>query len=194
MDSYGNTVRNGYAGVYLTLQNNPTNATLGGSAAVSANSSGFSDFNSITVDKIGTGYTLLASWYGNGNGAATALSTPFDITQAGIVLATPSPLIGNGSTQPGTFTLGKPAPAGGVTVSFVSSNPAAVNVSPTSVALNAGETTGVFSYTAAGTGVATLRASATGYLDGTVDETTTASFVSLGTLPAFTTTMCAGSR
>ena len=185
VDSYGNTVRNGYAGVYLTLQNNPTSATLGGSAAVSANSSGFADFNSITVDKIGTGYTLLASWYGNGSGPATALSAPFDITQAGIVLATPSPLIGNGSTQPGTFTLGKPAPAGGVTVNFVSSNPTAITVSPTSVALNAGDTTGAFSYTAAGTGVATLRASATGYLDGTVDETTTASFVSLGTLPAF---------
>ena len=185
VDSYGNTVRNGYAGVSLTLQNNPTNATLGGSAAVSANSSGFADFNSITVDKVGTGYTLLASWYGNGNGPATALSAAFDITQAGIVLATPSPLIGNGSTQPGTFTLGKPAPTGGLTVNFVSSNPAAITVSPASVALNAGDTTGAFTYTAAGTGVTTLRASATGYLDGTIDESTTASFVSLGTLPAF---------
>ena len=186
VDSYGNTVRNGYAGIYLSLQNNPANATLGGSTGVSANSSGFADFNSITVDKLGTGYTLLATWYGNGTGPITAVSAPFDITQAGITLSTPSPLLGTGTTQPGTFTLQKPAPVGGVTVNFSSSNAGAISISPASVSLNAGDTTGAFTYTAVGSGTATLRASATGYLDGTVSETTSANYVSLATLPTFT--------
>ena len=186
VDSYGNPVRNGYAGIYLSLQNNPTNATLGGSTGVSASSSGFADFNSITLDKLGTGYTLLATWYGNGTGPITAVSAPFDITQAGITLTTLSPVLGNGTTQPGTFTLQKPAPVGGVTVNFSSSNAGAISISPASVSLNAGDTTGAFTYTAVGSGTATLRASATGYLDGTVSETTSANFVSLGTLPAFT--------
>lgn len=182
VDSYGNLVRNGSAGVYLSLQNNPTGATLGSSTGVSAGSNGVADFNSITVDKLGVGYTLLAIWYGG----ATAVSTPFDITQAGITLTTPSPMIGAGSTQPGTFKLALPAPAGGVTVNFSSNNPGAVSVAPATVSVNAGDTTGSFTYTSAGPGLATLRASATGYLDGTVDETTSANFVSLGILPAFT--------
>ena len=186
VDSYGNTVRNGYAGIYLSLQNNPTNATLGGSTSVSANSVGLADFNSITVDKVGTGYTLLATWYGNGAGAITAVSAPFDITLAGITLTTLSPVLGTGTTQPGTFTLQKPAPVGGVTVNFTSSDAGAISISPASVSLNAGDTTGAFTYTAVGSGTVTLRASATGYLDGTVVETTSPNFVSLGTLPAFT--------
>ena len=101
-----------------------------------------------------------------------------------IVINIPGALIGQGATLPGTFTLPVAAPAGGTTVTLSSSNTAGITVSPATVTLNAGETTGSFTYTAVGTGSTTLSAHAPAYADGAASVSTTASFISFGTLPA----------
>ena len=103
-----------------------------------------------------------------------------------IVINLPGALIGQGATLPGTFTLPVAASAGGITVTLSSSNTAGITISPATVTLNAGETTGSFAYTAVGTGSTTLSAHAPAYTDGAVSVSTTTKFINFGTLPTLT--------
>ncbi len=99
-----------------------------------------------------------------------------------LTLSTPSTLVGVGSTNTGTITLGQAAPAGGLTVTLTSSNTAVVSVtSPATIA--AGVSTGTFTYTGVATGTATLMATATDYASGSVNLAATNSLISLGTIP-----------
>jgi hypothetical protein len=76
-DSSG-TVDTSFSGtVTVTLFNNPGGATLGGTLSVMAQS-GVATFSDLTLDKVGTGYTLLVS----GDGVASASTDPFDVTAA----------------------------------------------------------------------------------------------------------------
>ena len=99
-----------------------------------------------------------------------------------ITLATPSTLVGVGSTNTGTITLGQAAPSGGLSIAVSSSNTAAVSVvSPVTIA--AGATSGTFSYTGVAPGTTTFTATATGYVSGSATVSSTNSLISLGTIP-----------
>lgn len=100
-----------------------------------------------------------------------------------IMLQLPSSLVGTASTQATTFTLGQAAPAGGLAVSLSSSATGFVTVSPATVNVAAGATSGAFSYTGIANGPANLIASATGYVTDTQLVTSTDSLISLGAIP-----------
>ena len=99
-----------------------------------------------------------------------------------LTLATPSVLVGVGSTNTGTITLGQAAPAGGLAVTIVSSSPASVSVvSPVNVP--AGASTASFTYTGVANGSATLTATAPDYISASVNLSATNSLISLGAIP-----------
>ena len=73
--------------VTLSLANNPGGATLGGTTTITIDDgSGEADFDDLTLDKPGQGYTLQAS----GDNAGTATTTPFDLTD-NLVMTTQPP-------------------------------------------------------------------------------------------------------
>ena len=74
-DTCGNTVTTDSSTVTVSLGTNPGNGTLSGSTTVAA-ASGVATFSSLSINKAGTGYTLVA-----GDGALTgATSNGFNIT------------------------------------------------------------------------------------------------------------------
>ncbi len=177
-DATGTVVTNATNAVTLALRANPGESALGGTRTVNA-VNGIATFSDITLPNIATGYTLYAS---SGTLAAVE-SAAFNITPYPITVAVQSALIGIGSTLTGTFTLGHPAPSGGLTVTLSSSNTANVTIAPATVVVPAGQTVGNFTYTGVAAGTATLSASAPNYLTGTIDVGGTAAQVSLGTIP-----------
>jgi trimeric autotransporter adhesin len=104
-----------------------------------------------------------------------------------ITIALPSTLVGNGNTLTGTVTLSGPVPTSPVTVDLVSSQPGFVTVgaslASTSVTIAAGTSSQNFTYEGVTGGTSVIDASATGYIDGTASVTSTASLISLGTIP-----------
>ena len=161
----------------------PEVSQIGGSTTVNA-VNGIATFSNVTLDTVGNGYTLLAS---SGN-LAEANSNFFDVTPPAITMTVqstvPAGLVGVGATLNGSFTLGVPAPAGGVVVSLLSANPGNVTIAPATVTVAAGQTTGNFTYTGVAAGSSTLTATATNYQPGTVLTTATMAQVSLGVIPA----------
>ena len=76
-DNSGNVVSSFNGTVTVALANNPGGATLGGTLTVTAQS-GVATFSGLTLDKAGTGYTLLVS----ASGLASATTSAFDVTPA----------------------------------------------------------------------------------------------------------------
>jgi hypothetical protein len=179
-DASGTIVANSNAAVSIALASNPTYATLGGTLTVNA-VNGIATFPDLTLNLLGNMYTLIAY-----TDTLTTVqdSNAFNITPPGITLTLPGTLVGTMSTLNGVITLGAPAGTGGLTVSLSSSNTANVTVSPATVTIPAGQTTGSFTYTGVAAGTATLTATATGYNNGTVTITSTIAQVSLSAIPA----------
>ena len=75
-DANGNTVPTATTAVTLALGANPGGATLGGTLTVNA-VNGVATFNNLTLDQVGTGYTLTAA----ATGLTGATSTAFNITR-----------------------------------------------------------------------------------------------------------------
>ena len=75
LDAGGNTVTGFTSAITLTIGNNPGGGTLSGTTSVSA-TSGVSSFSSLSINKSGTGYTLIAS----ATGLASATSLTFNIS------------------------------------------------------------------------------------------------------------------
>jgi WD40 repeat protein len=73
-DPYGNVDSNFGGSVAVALLNNPTGATLGGTLSVMAHS-GVASFSGLTLDKVGTGYTLRVST----NGLTMATTSDFNV-------------------------------------------------------------------------------------------------------------------
>jgi hypothetical protein len=74
-DANGNTVATAANPVTIATGNNPGGSTLGGTATVAA-VNGVATFSDLTLDKVGTGYTLAAG----ASGLTGATSAAFDIT------------------------------------------------------------------------------------------------------------------
>src|SRR5439155_13404437 len=74
-DAAGNTVTTSSASVTVAIGTNPGGGTLSGTTTVSA-SSGIATFANLSLDKIGTGYTLAFS----SSGLTSATSSPFNVT------------------------------------------------------------------------------------------------------------------
>ncbi|MCY1015011.1 beta strand repeat-containing protein [Pyxidicoccus sp. MSG2] len=172
-DDFGNTVTTPAVSVGIALGNNPTGATLGGTTPVTT-VSGVATFANITVDKLGTGYTLVAS----GPSLTGATSTAFNVTAGA---ASRLAFI----VQPGNTSAGAAfnpdvqvavQDAGGNTVTgstasitlLLGNNPSGATLSGTTVvsAVNGVATFPGVSLARAGTGY-TLTASATGLTAGT---------------------------
>ena len=81
LDQYSNLV-NSTASVSVAFQNNPTGAALAGAIPVLA-VGGIATFNDLTVSKVGTAYTLVATSAGL---SAAPTSNPFDITPRPILV------------------------------------------------------------------------------------------------------------
>ncbi len=77
-DTYGNVVTTASGPVSVAFANNPTGATLGGTLTVSP-SQGVASFSNLTINKIGTGYSLRVS----SSGLISATSNPIDVTKNG---------------------------------------------------------------------------------------------------------------
>ena len=178
-DTNGNLVGNSALPVTIAIAANPVEGTLSGTRTVNA-VNGVATFADLNINNIGTGYTLSAT----APGVSAVTSTAFNVIAYPITLNLPGALIGVGATLPGSFTLTNPAPEGGVTVNLASSNTQFVTITPATVTVAAGGTTGSFTYTGgAQVGQSTLTASATGYTDGTATVSTTNSLISLGAIP-----------
>ncbi len=178
LDQNGNTITNSTAPVSMNIANNPGDASLSGTTTVNA-VNGIATFSDLSLNAIANFYTLRAS----SPGLTSATSSPFNITPYPISVKLFDALIGVTSTLPGTFTLSHPAPTpNGLTVSLTSNPTSNVTVSPATVNVPAGGTTGSFTYTGVGPGLATITASAPNYLAGSAQVTATYSLVSLGTI------------
>jgi len=82
-DVYGNVVTSASNTVKVALENNPSGAKLGGTLSVKA-SNGVATFSGLTLNKVGTGYTLQVS----SSGLSSATTSPITVTKtAAIVLA-----------------------------------------------------------------------------------------------------------
>lgn len=84
-DAFGNAAPTFNGAVTVSLSNDPTGAALGGILTVQA-TNGVADFQGLTLNKVGTGYTLQARAVGVSN----STSAPFAILEQ-LVVATPPP-------------------------------------------------------------------------------------------------------
>ncbi|XXF79957.1 hypothetical protein P2318_09465 [Myxococcaceae bacterium GXIMD 01537] len=73
-DSFGNPVTSGAVSVVVGMGNNPGGAALTG-ARVATTSAGVATFSTVVIDKVGSGYTLVAT----ANGLTTATSNAFEV-------------------------------------------------------------------------------------------------------------------
>jgi hypothetical protein len=95
-DQYGNVVTTATNTVRVAFANNPTGATLGGTLAVTA-SQGVATFSGLTINKVGSGYTLRVT----SSGLSSAVTNAINVTKTGTSTAlaapttasTPNPLL-----------------------------------------------------------------------------------------------------
>jgi hypothetical protein len=135
-DSLANTATGFTGSVTVAIGTNPAGGTLGGTASLAA-VAGVATFSSLTIDKIGTGYTLVAS----ASGLPDVTSAAFDITAGGatrlVFTVEPSNTVAGSPITPAVQVtaldpLGNPDPgfSGNVTVAIVA-NPASGSLSGT---------------------------------------------------------------
>jgi hypothetical protein len=77
-DQFGNVVTTANNTVTVAFASNPTKATLGGTLSVTANQ-GVVTFSGLTINLIGSGYTLEIS----SSGLGQAVTDPFNVTKKG---------------------------------------------------------------------------------------------------------------
>ena len=138
-----------------------TVATAPQSVTIPANS--FSTTATITPVKQGSTF-LLASAAG-----FKPVEITINVAQPSLSITLDAMTIGVSKTATGTITLSGPAPPGGVNVTLSVNNPGIVTI-PGNVNIASG-TTGTFTVTGAGPGVATITAAAAGYTGGSVGIT-----------------------
>jgi hypothetical protein len=90
-DQYGNVVTTATNTVSVALANNPTGATLSGTLSVTA-SQGVAAFSGLTINKVGSGYTLQVS----SSGLTSATSNAINVTRTG---KAPSTLVASATSE-----------------------------------------------------------------------------------------------
>src|SRR5439155_717668 len=149
-DAQGNTATGFSGNVTMALGANPGSGTLAGTATVAA-ASGVATFSSLSIDKVGTGYTLTAADPGEGLSGAT--STAFNITPGSatqlVFTVQPSTAVAARTISPAVQVAARDA-QGNLVTGFTGSVTVALGTNPSGATL-AGTTT----VTAAG-GVATF--------------------------------------
>ena len=176
-DALGNLVTSAANSVTIAIGTNPSSGTLGGTLTAIA-VGGVATFSNLNINNAGTGYTLTA----NATGLAGATSTAFNVTSSNTMsIAVPGSLVGVARSITGTVTV-SPAPTSTLTVTLSSNNTSLATVSPLTITIGAGLTTGTFTLNgiAAG-GPVTLQATATGYPTATTTINVTSSLISLAT-------------
>ncbi|MGH6690797.1 MAG: beta strand repeat-containing protein, partial [Gammaproteobacteria bacterium] len=105
-DAQGNTVTGFTGNVTVSIEANPGGGTLAGTKQVAA-VAGVATFSTLSIDKVGTGYTLLAA----SAGLVTASSAAFAITPGPVsasqstLTATPPTLTASNGTSTATITV-----------------------------------------------------------------------------------------
>ena len=108
-----------------------------------------------------------------GAGVSALVSGSYTITAPALSVAVLANVVAGGAGT-GTITLNSAAPAGGTIIHLTSSAPAISSVSPGTVTVSQGRTTVTFPYQGVSTGIATLSASATGFVPAAAQVTVTA--------------------
>jgi uncharacterized delta-60 repeat protein len=96
-DTYGNVVTSASNKVKVALDNNPTGAKLGGTLTMTA-SGGIATFSGLTINKVGSGYTLQLTSSGLTSAVTNAInvtkSSPSVVRFATTVTGAPDPVLG----------------------------------------------------------------------------------------------------
>jgi hypothetical protein len=145
-DAAGNLVTAATNQVTIAIGTNPSSGTLSGTAQVNA-VAGVATFSTLTINKVGTGYTLTAS----ASGLTGATSSAFNVT-----VGTAAKLVF--TVQPGNVTAGSPNPVA-VSIEDSQGNLVTTATNSVSVAIGANPSSGTLSGTtpvAAAAGVATF--------------------------------------
>jgi hypothetical protein len=91
-DAYGNVVASATNKVTVALASNPTGASLGGTTSVTA-SQGIATFSGLTINKVGSGYTLQLT----SKGLASATTSAITVTSSATMSLPPSTTAGAGT-------------------------------------------------------------------------------------------------
>jgi hypothetical protein len=163
--------------VTIAISNNPASGTLAGTLTATP-VNGVVTFSNLSINNAGTSYTLAAG----ATGLTGATSSAFNVTSVNTMsITTAGGLVGVGRSIVGTVTV-SPAPTSSLTVNLSSLTPGIATVSPASIVIAAGSTTGTFSVNGVTAGgPVTLQATATGYPTSTTSVTVTSSEISLAT-------------
>ncbi|MEV7135662.1 hypothetical protein AB0N24_22585 [Arthrobacter sp. NPDC093128] len=178
--------------VTIGIGNNPGGGTLSGTLTATTNIWGEATFTGLSVNKAGTGYTLLAT----STGYAGAVSTPFNVTAAAatqLVVTGPASGTASATATIGPFTVqrqdayGNPVTTGSITVTPASNSTGTKvfaqttgGATVTSVTIPAGASSASFFYgdTKAGTARITLGSTLTAQpVDVTIAPAAAASLV-----------------
>ena len=155
VDSSGNRVTGATNPITLSL--NPALGLKGSTTEAAVQ--GVAAFANLSVTTGGSGFTLTAT----SPGLASATSGAFNVSSPGLTLSLPSSSINVGGTVTGSITLGKPAGSGGVSVMLASSAANDASLSPSTVVIPAGQSTGSFTVNGLAPGSSTIGATAAGY-------------------------------
>jgi hypothetical protein len=109
-------------------------------------------------------------------------SAQVTVNQRTAALSLDNTLLGIGRSSAGMVILGAPAPAGGVELSLTSTDPSVATITPAAVTLQEGQTGGSFVVTGQSVGVTTVRSSASGFEDATINATVTSSVLNLNAI------------
>jgi len=192
-DSLGNTVTSSTASITVAIGTNPAGGTLSGTATKNA-TSGVASFTDLTLDKVGTGYTLTAS----ATGLTGATSAAFNVSAgaaAKLVFSTQPGTATAGSNLPGPPTIavqdnfGNPITSSSASITIaIANNPASGTLSGTTTVNASGGSAsfGDLSIDQAGNGY-TLAASSTGLTSATSNAFNVTGSSGLGIISGFVT-------
>ena len=153
--------------VSLTLMGGGGSSNLNGVTSVTA-ASGVASFSGLSVSGSGDGYSLLASSPGVASVSSGIFSVTASQTQtASLAFSLPNGSVNVGDSMAGTITLSKAAAAGGVKVQVSASPQTTLSITPSTVMIPAGQTTGSLVLTGLAQGTAVLTASSAGAVSGT---------------------------
>ena len=138
VDGFGNVVTAAVDNIDLAIDNNPSTGVLGGTTTVAAGG-GIATFSDLTIDQVGSGYTLLAS----ATGLNSATSASFNITSSSGVITWVNASGGNWSTGSNWSSGTAPTALDTVLIALAGTYTVNVDVSPTVAQLTVDGASGI---------------------------------------------------